>query len=178
MASKKTILIAWFVLGLMAFLIGACGGGDDASTAVPTATQPSPTNTPTVPPTALPTATLAPTGTTAATATPAPTPAPVELSPSQVFSRVSPSIAFVSTPTTFGSAILIDDGYLLTNSHVVYGFREVRIVFQMVQSSSMFLFSPLTTCWIWRFSDQSIRILTHWDSTAGKIWTSVAKSIW
>ena len=129
MASKKTILIAWFVLGLMAFLIGACGGGDDASTAVPTATQPSPTNTPTIPPTALPTATLAPTGTTAATATPAPTPAPVELSPSQVFSRVSPSIAFVSTPTTFGSAILIDDGYLLTNSHVVYGFREVRIVF-------------------------------------------------
>ena len=71
--------------------------------------------------------------------TPTPAPPPV-LTPSQVFSLVSPSVAFIETPIASGSAILIDGGYSLTNSHVVHGFDQARVVFS---DGSQFLEVPV-----------------------------------
>lgn len=138
--SRKGILVVWPLIGLIALLIAACGGGESAPTATaalapptntpaPTLTPtliPSPTPAPTLTPTPIPTPTPAPTPTP--TPIPTPTPPPV-LTPSQVFALVSPSVAFIETPIATGSAILIDGGYLLTNSHVVHGFDQVRVVF-------------------------------------------------
>ena len=47
----------------------------------------------------------------------------------EVFSGVSPAIAFVETPISTGSAVYIEPGYLLTNAHVVWPYLEARIVF-------------------------------------------------
>jgi hypothetical protein len=70
-----------------------------------------------------PTPTPTPSPSPTATATPAP------LTSSQIFNLLSPSIAFVDTPTGTGSGVLIHEGYVLTNAHVVWPFKEVRIVF-------------------------------------------------
>jgi len=51
------------------------------------------------------------------------------LTPAEIFGRVSPSIAFVQTPSGSGSGLLIYDGYVVTNAHVVWPYREVRVVF-------------------------------------------------
>lgn len=104
------------------------------------------------------TATLAPTDTATATntatlalGTPAPTdattpelespeptntpvpaanaPGPITLTPSELFDKVSPSVAFVETGRSSGSGVLIGDGYVVTNAHVVWPFRSVRVVF-------------------------------------------------
>lgn len=106
--SQKGVLFVWSLIGLLAFLTAACGGGE-----TPPATTPNPSQSP--------------------------TPLPV-LTSSQVFSSVSPSVAFISTPTSSGSAILIKEGYLLTNSHVVHGFNKVRVVFP---DGSVFLEVPV-----------------------------------
>ena len=50
-------------------------------------------------------------------------------SAAELFATISPAVAFVDTPLGNGSAILIQDNYLLTNAHVVWPFTEVRIVF-------------------------------------------------
>ena len=134
MKSQRNVLALWSILGLLAFLIAACGGDESVPTATPTLVPP--TNTP------APTATLVPSPTPVPTLTPTPNPAPTptptaiptatpppELTPSQVFSLVSPSVAFIETPTGSGTAVLVKDGYLVTNSHVAYGFSEVRVVF-------------------------------------------------
>lgn len=102
----------------------ACGGSDGAvgKDASQLEQTPAPTNTPTP--------TLTPSPSPTLTATPAPaTTATTPLSPSQVFERVSPSIVFLETPMSFGSGIVIDGGYLVTNAHVVWPFEEVRVVF-------------------------------------------------
>ncbi len=57
------------------------------------------------------------------------TPSPTPLGPAEVFARVAPSVAFVDTPTGTGSGFLFQDGYLVTNAHVVYPFATVRVVF-------------------------------------------------
>lgn len=51
------------------------------------------------------------------------------MAPAAVFAAVSPSIAFVETQTGTGSGILIDERRLITNSHVVWPFTQVRVVF-------------------------------------------------
>ncbi len=104
--SEKGLLFVWCLIGLTAFLVAACGGGG-----TPSATSPG-------------------NNTQASTPTegPSPTPPPL-LTSNQVFNLVSPSVALISTPTTSGNAILIDGGYLLTNSHVVHGFEQARVVF-------------------------------------------------
>ena len=51
------------------------------------------------------------------------------MAPAAVFPAVSPSIAFVETQTGTGSSILIDERRLITNSHVVWPFTQVRVVF-------------------------------------------------
>jgi S1-C subfamily serine protease len=54
---------------------------------------------------------------------------PASLSPTDIFALVSPSIAFIQTPRGHGSGVLIMDGYVVTNAHVVWPYREVRVVF-------------------------------------------------
>lgn len=105
---------------LFVLLSAACGGRDDL---LPTATS-SPTPA-TATATPSPTATPRPT----ATATPTLTPTPAILSPSEIFDRVSASIAYIETPLKSGSAILIEGNYLITNAHVVWPYNDVRVVF-------------------------------------------------
>ena len=135
---RKGVFFAWSLIGLITFLFAACGGDASVPTAtlalVQPTTAPAPTTTPipTSTPAPTPTPTAAPSPTPAPTHTPTPIPSPTPppvLTPSQVFALVSPSVAFIETPTTTGSAILIDGGYLLTNAHVVRGFDQIRVVF-------------------------------------------------
>jgi hypothetical protein len=60
--------------------------------------------------------------------------------PAELFSYLSPSIPFLSTPLSTGSGILIDGGYVLTNYHVVSPYQSARIVFP---DGSEFLNVPL-----------------------------------
>lgn len=95
--------------------------------------QPTPSPTITIRPSPIPsrTATLVPTltSTPAPTATPTATATPAPLNASAIFDRVSPAIAFIETANGSGSGILIDDGYIVTNAHVVWPFETVRVVF-------------------------------------------------
>ena len=56
-------------------------------------------------------------------------PAAAALSPSEVFARVSPSIAYVETFYGHGSGILILGDYVLTNHHVTYPSEVATVVF-------------------------------------------------
>ena len=47
----------------------------------------------------------------------------------QIFDQVSPSIAFIDTENGTGSGVLIEGGWIVTNSHVVWPFKSVRVVF-------------------------------------------------
>ena len=42
---------------------------------------------------------------------------------------LSPSVAYIETPTGTGSGFLVDGGYVVTNHHVVWPFEEARVVF-------------------------------------------------
>ncbi|MCB0157117.1 MAG: trypsin-like peptidase domain-containing protein [Caldilineaceae bacterium] len=53
----------------------------------------------------------------------------VEWAATAIFDAISPSVAFINTPMSTGSGVLIDHGYLLTNAHVVWPFEAVRVVF-------------------------------------------------
>lgn len=46
-----------------------------------------------------------------------------------IFAEVSPSVAFIETPSATGSGALVDHGYLLTNAHLVWPYSVVRVVF-------------------------------------------------
>lgn len=54
---------------------------------------------------------------------------PPKLTPSQIFSKVSPAIAYIQTDEASGSGVLIEGGYLVTNHHVVFPFDSARVVF-------------------------------------------------
>lgn len=88
-----------------------------SNAAAPTLTpSPTPTVEPSATPTSLPIATLAPT--------------PAALSPDRIFELISPAVAFLETPIgSSGSGVLIGDGYIVTNYHVVWPFDKVRVVF-------------------------------------------------
>jgi S1-C subfamily serine protease len=79
------------------------------------------------------TPTIADTPTLEPTFTPVPSPtsppALTPLSAADIFARVSPAVAFIETPAGTGSGVLVDGGFVLTNAHVVWPFREVRVVF-------------------------------------------------
>ena len=47
----------------------------------------------------------------------------------QIFDQVSPSIAFIETENGTGSGVLIEGGWIVTNAHVVWPFKSVRVVF-------------------------------------------------
>lgn len=79
-------------------------------------TEPTPTPVPTKP---TPTTTPTPTGT--------PTPSP--MSPSELFDRLSPSLAYIKTPVGAGTGLLLEDGYILTAAHIVLPYEKVRVAF-------------------------------------------------
>ena len=51
------------------------------------------------------------------------------MSSSQIFSQISPAVVFIETSIASGSGILFDDGYIVTNYHVVWPFEQARVVF-------------------------------------------------
>ena len=155
----------FFVVG--AVLLWGCGAGPQPTTTPtleppatrtpePTATHtPEPTSTHTPEPTATrtpePTATHTPEPTAThtpeptATSTPEPTathtPTPAQLSPAEVFEKVSPSIVFIETAAGTGSGVFLNGGHIVTNAHVVWPFNSVRVVFP---DGSEFLDVPVT----------------------------------
>jgi len=46
-----------------------------------------------------------------------------------IFARVSPSVAFIETSVGTGSGVMIEGGYVATCAHVVWPFTEARVVF-------------------------------------------------
>ena len=111
--------------------------------AIPTPTPP-PTNTPhptstttlAPEPTLTPTPTFVPTPTPRPTATrrplPTPTPAPAVVSLSEMVRQARPAVVRIETRTGNGSGVIFESqgqtGYLLTNYHVVEGYRQVDVV--------------------------------------------------
>lgn len=73
----------------------------------------------------------APTATATARPTDTPEPTPTGTPTRQeIFERVSPAIAFIESPADVtGSGVLIPDGYIVTNAHVVWPANTVRVVF-------------------------------------------------
>lgn len=59
----------------------------------------------------------------------APTAQTETLPAAKIFAAISPSVAFVETPSGTGSGVLIEHGYILSNAHVVWPFDNVRVVF-------------------------------------------------
>ena len=77
-----------------------------------------------------PAPTSAPEATPTLTPTPQPTRTPTQaLSPAEVYALVAPSVAMVLSSVGTGSAVLLEDGYLVTNHHVVWPDRKVRLLF-------------------------------------------------
>ena len=62
-------------------------------------------------------------------ALPNPPTADEELTPAEVYTLVSPSIALVETSSKLGSGILIEGGFIITNHHVVWPDDEAWVVF-------------------------------------------------
>ena len=142
---------------VLSFLLAACGPSDEdvlriaderiaaALTAVPTPTVPAqptppptatpqPTSTPQPTATPFPTPTPQPAATPAPTATPQPTPTLVPTATPQpvvefsaVYQRVWPSVFYLESPTAFGTGWLVEDGFLLTNEHVVTGHATMTV---------------------------------------------------
>ena len=84
-----------------------------------TGTTPAPTNTPepTPPPSVPP------------TQRPRPTATPVSSwSSDDIYAEVAPSIAMIVSSIGWGSGVLIEGGYLVTNHHVVWPDRQVRVL--------------------------------------------------
>ena len=57
------------------------------------------------------------------------TTAPAALTSQEVFSTVSPALAFVEVDLGSGSGVLFDESHLVTNAHVVWPYDEARVVF-------------------------------------------------
>ena len=105
-----------------------------APTPVPTPTPtpvptPTPTPVPTPAPTPVPTPTPTPVPTPTPTPVPTPIPTPSPLTVAQIFAKVSPSIAYIETDASSGSALLVERGYLVTNAHIVWPNDSVTVTF-------------------------------------------------
>ena len=46
-----------------------------------------------------------------------------------IYRTVAPAIVFIETPISTGSGALLDNGYIVTNAHVVWPYKEARVVF-------------------------------------------------
>lgn len=110
---------------LVAFaLLNACVSSPETSTA-PTAEDNSVAAVlPTVDPVSTVLADSTTTEVTQAAANPG-----VRLSAEEVYSLVSSSVPFVQTAAGIGSGILVEEGYVVTNHHVVWPYDAVRVVF-------------------------------------------------
>ena len=135
MLRKYFVITAMSLSAVMAaiFNLGCTGGSDSqqAETLVSSvAVEPTSVPTPTLTRAPTPTTTLRPTPTVEPTATPrlAPTPVPT-MSSADVYSLIAPSVAMVISSVGTGSAVLLEDGYLVTNHHVVWPDRKVRLLF-------------------------------------------------
>ena len=95
-------------------------------TPVPT---PAPTPVPTPTPTPVPTPTPTPVPTPTPTPVPTPIPTPSPPTVAQIFAKVSPSIAYIETDASSGSALLVERGYLVTNAHIVWPNDSVNVTF-------------------------------------------------
>ena len=51
------------------------------------------------------------------------------MSAAEVYARVAPSVVFIETPAGTGSGVLIDEGYIVTNRHVVWPYESVWVTF-------------------------------------------------
>lgn len=58
-----------------------------------------------------------------------PLPSATPITPQGVFASLAPRVAYVRTASGTGSAVLVREGYLLTNAHVVWPYRTARVVF-------------------------------------------------
>ena len=108
-----------FAIALFTCLLAACGApaGEPEVVASPVAELPTaeaPTPTETAEPTETP---LSPTAT------------PEPLTPSEIFTRLSPSAAYISVPGSSGSGALIDGGYIVTNYHIVWPHTAADVTF-------------------------------------------------
>ena len=108
-----------FAIALFTCLLAACGApaGEPEVVASPVAELPTaeaPTPTETAEPTETP---LSPTAT------------PEPLTPSEIFTRLSPSVAYISVPGSSGSGALIDGGYIVTNYHIVWPHTAADVTF-------------------------------------------------
>ncbi len=104
--------------------------GDRKITCLQQAPEPTPKPESEHTPTTVPTSTPAPepTPTLEGTATAEPV-AGTQLSAAEVYARVAPSIVFIETPAGTGSGVLIDEGYIVTNRHVVWPYESVWVTF-------------------------------------------------
>ena len=106
---------------LIAATLHACGGGsgtDATSTPADTSTTVAPHSSE-----------LEPTTTTNPRPGPTTTTISERLSAAEIYSLISPSIPFIETATSAGSGILIEDGYIVTNYHVVWPHTEAWVIF-------------------------------------------------
>ena len=108
-----------------------------SATPQPTATA-QPTSTPAATPvptgTPQPTATPFPTATPAPTATPQPTATPIDTTnlsgatlPSDIYADLRRSVVRISAGETYGSGWAIEEGWIITNAHVVEGNSTVTV---------------------------------------------------
>lgn len=88
---------------------------------------PTPVATPTAASVSAPTATPVPTPT--ATPVPTPTATPQPLTTAQIFAKVSPAVAYIETRSSSGTALLVNGGYLVTNSHILWPNESVLATF-------------------------------------------------
>lgn len=64
-----------------------------------------------------------------AASSPTPTAVAETYTRTKIFEKVSPAIAFIQTEIGSGSGVLIEEGYVVTNAHVVWPFDAARVVF-------------------------------------------------
>ena len=91
------------------------------------AAMPDPTPVPAAASVPTPTATPIPEPT--ATSVPEPTATPQPLTTAQIFAKISPSVAYVETRSSSGTALLVHGGYLVTNSHILWPNDSIRATF-------------------------------------------------
>ena len=115
-------LIAAFVSALL-FAVGCTSqpSADSVATAIVLTEQARAAAQPSATATAAPTATPRPTRTPSPTATP--------LTPRGIFENLSPAVARIESGDIFGSGVLIEGNYILTNAHVVWPIQEATLVF-------------------------------------------------
>ena len=126
-------LITLVVILPLTLLAGCQGEPVIPATEIPTPTSPSSASTPNpsltpVPPTLVPPTPVPPTP-VPPTPVPADEPTPAPLTSAQIFARLSPSVAYIETRSSTGSAILVENGYLVTNAHIVWPYASVHVAF-------------------------------------------------